>query len=115
MFRINQLKGAEPVGPARPREFGRASIGQKALGWLGRKTMKKNALPLAALMLVGCAGLPPELGEVLGQAGGMTGTTPLGEADIAAGLKEALAVGTERAVERVGTVNGYWGNAAINI
>lgn len=69
----------------------------------------------AALLLAGCAGLPPELGEVLGQVGGMTGTAPLSETDIAAGLKEALAVGTERAVDRVGAVDGFWRNAAINI
>lgn len=66
-------------------------------------------------IVAGCAGMPPELGQVLGQMGGMTGTAPLGEADIAAGLKEALAVGTERAVERVGVADGFWRNAAINI
>jgi hypothetical protein len=70
---------------------------------------------LTAALLSGCAGLPPELGQVLGQAGGIPGTPPLGEADIAAGLKEALAVGTERAVHRVGVTDGFWRNAAINI
>ena len=71
-------------------------------------------LLVAVVLVSSCAGMPPELGQVLGQMGGMPGT-PLGEADIAAGLKEALAVGTERAVERVGVADGFWRNAAINI
>ncbi|MGH8442673.1 MAG: DUF4197 domain-containing protein [Nevskiaceae bacterium] len=68
---------------------------------------------LAALLLAGCAGMPPELAEVLGSAAGSA--QPLGEQEIAQGLKEALAVGTERAVYRVGVVDGFWRNAQINI
>lgn len=74
----------------------------------------KNKLiaPAAALLLAGCAGLPPELGSVLGAAGG---AAPLSEHEIAAGLKEALAVGTERAVARVGVRDGFWLNRDVNI
>ena len=80
--------------------------------------MKTRALAvLAAALLGGCAGLPPELNEVLQGAAGTTagGGAPLAESDIAAGLKEALAVGTQRAVGRVGAMNGYWSNAAIRV
>lgn len=40
---------------------------------------------------------------------------PLTEKDIAAGLKEALRVGTERVVSRVGKNNGYLNDKAIHI
>jgi len=73
--------------------------------------MRKITALWTALLLAGCAGLPPELGDVLGSMG----TAPLTEGDIAAGLKEALAVGTERAVDRVGVTDGFWRNATINI
>jgi len=79
--------------------------------------MKKTLVAAtAALLLSSCAGLPPELQGVLGQAGqGMGAAGPLTEADIAAGLKEALATGTRRAVDRVGVMDGFWQNAAIKI
>lgn len=69
-----------------------------------------------ATVLSACANLPPELNEVLqGAAGTMAGGQGLAESDIAAGLKEALAVGTQRAVTYVGKTDGYWRNAAIQI
>jgi len=71
-------------------------------------------LMVAAALVSGCAGLPPELQGVLEQTGvGMAG--PLTESEIAAGLREALATGTERAVDRIGVTDGFWRNAAINI
>ncbi|MGH8441487.1 MAG: DUF4197 domain-containing protein [Nevskiaceae bacterium] len=76
--------------------------------------MKRALAALTGLLLGGCAGMPPELAEVLGPAAG-TGGAPVGEYEIAQGLKEALAVGTERAVGRIGVVDGFWRNAAINI
>jgi hypothetical protein len=76
----------------------------------------KLLMGAAAIALTGCAGLPPELAGVLEQAGAGMGTAgPLSESDIAAGLKEALATGTQRAVNRVGVPDGFWRNAAINI
>jgi hypothetical protein len=62
--------------------------------------------------LAGCAGMPPELAEVLGP--GMGGGAP-SEFEIAQGLKEALAVGTERAVGRLGVRDGFWLNRNVNI
>lgn len=41
--------------------------------------------------------------------------TKLSTRDIIAGLKEALKVGTKKAVKRVGRKNGYYGNSAIRI
>jgi hypothetical protein len=73
--------------------------------------MKRALIGAATCLLVSCAGLPPELGSVLGSAG----VTPLAESEIAAGLKEALAVGTERAVARVGVRDGFWLNRDVNI
>ena len=39
----------------------------------------------------------------------------LSESDIAAGLKEALATGTQRAIGRIGRADGFWKNAALRI
>ena len=78
--------------------------------------MKHLIAALGGLLLAGCAGLPPELQGVLN---GVTGTPatqpPLAEADIAAGLREALATGASRAVRRVGVIDGYWANPAIKV
>jgi len=63
--------------------------------------------------LAGCAGMPPELAEVLGPSG-MDAAAPT-EFEIAQGLKEALAVGTERAVGRLGVRDGFWLNRNVNI
>ncbi len=70
------------------------------------------SIMVAAVLTAGCAGMPPELSGVLGSVGG---PAPLAEHEIAAGLKEALAVGTERAVGRVGVRDGFWLNSAVNI
>lgn len=75
--------------------------------------MKSVFAAVTALLLAGCASMPPALAGVLEQAAG--GAQPLGEQEIAQGLKEALAVGTERAVHRIGTVDGFWRNASIVI
>jgi hypothetical protein len=57
--------------------------------------------------------LPPELEGVLESAGGAAGAPS--ELEIAQGLKEALAVGTERAVGRIGVRDGFWLNRDVNI
>ena len=66
----------------------------------------------AAVLGAGCAGMPPELSGVLESVGG---PAPLAEHEIAQGLKEALAVGTGRAVERIGVRDGFWLNRDVNI
>jgi hypothetical protein len=48
-------------------------------------------------------------------AGGATGGANTGGEDVAAGLKEALAVGTGNAVQTLSKSNGYFGDAAVKI
>jgi len=55
--------------------------------------------------------LPGVGGSPLYQAAGKG----LDESTIASGLKEALAIGTKKAVEMVSTINGYYANEAIKI
>lgn len=69
----------------------------------------------AALLLSGCAGLPPELQNVLNGVQPGIAAAPLSEADIASGLREALATGTGRAVGRIGVPDGFWANPQLNI
>ena len=64
----------------------------------------------------GCASFDPSLIEdVLGSSGAAPGQAPLDEATVARGLKEALRVGTGRAVDRVSRQNGYLANEVIRI
>ncbi|HEY8369053.1 MAG TPA: DUF4197 family protein, partial [Thermodesulfobacteriota bacterium] len=73
------------------------------------------ALCLAALAAAGCAGgSPPRVDDLL-RGGGLSSGAPLTEARIVQGLKEALRVGTERAVGVTGRRDGYFGNARIRI
>jgi hypothetical protein len=62
----------------------------------------------ASLLLAGCASMS-DLGGILG------GSAPLDEATVAAGLKEALSVGTERTVTRTSRIDGYLGDALLRI
>lgn len=77
--------------------------------------MNKTILSVigAAVLGAGCAGMPPELAGVLESAGGAAAGPS--EFEIAQGLKEALAVGTERAVGRIGVRDGFWLNRDVNI
>lgn len=72
---------------------------------------------MAGLLLAGCAGLSPEVNTIINDAvlaagGGVPSAT---EGEIAAGLREALATGTSRAVGKLGVTDGYWANAPLNI
>ncbi len=72
--------------------------------------MRLVATITLVLALAGCAGMENfDLDSVLG------GTAPLDEATVARGLKEALTVGTGRAVDRVGGLDGYLGNELLRI
>lgn len=66
---------------------------------------------LGALLLGGCAGLPPLLG------GGTVPQVvrPLSDADVEQGLREALVTGAGRAVGRLGVTDGFWLNRDLNI
>lgn len=79
------------------------------------RTLRRGIL-MAGLLLAGCAGMSPEMQGILNDAVLAAGTgTSSGEAEIAAGLREALATGTSRAVGRIGVTDGYWANAQLNI
>lgn len=82
--------------------------------------MKRIVLQAALLapfmaVLAGCADLGPALQGVLDGAQPPKSSGPVSEADIAAGLKEALATGTQRAIARIGTPDGFWKNPGIQI
>lgn len=62
------------------------------------------------MALAGCAGM-----EDLDLEGVLGGEAPLDEATVARGLKQALAVGTERAADQVGAPDGYLGSEARRI
>lgn len=67
-------------------------------------------LLLPALMACTAADMKV-LNDVLQTAG----SSSLSESDIAAGLKEALATGTERSITRIGRMDGFWQNAGLRI
>ena len=69
----------------------------------------------AVALLAGCAGLPPELAGVFGGVQETVTGPVLTEADIAAGLREALATGAGRAVQRIGVPDGFWTNPQLKI
>jgi hypothetical protein len=71
--------------------------------------MKLKVLVIAGLMfiLAGCA----ELMNVLQT----TGPVPLTEADVIAGLKEALTTGARNSAQRLAAENGYYDDAAVKI
>lgn len=73
-------------------------------------TRRLTLLPALALLvaLAGCNAA--QIGEIL-----RTGDGPLDEATVAAGLREALKVGTERATESTSRVDGFYGNTLIRI
>ncbi|MFH1680419.1 MAG: DUF4197 domain-containing protein [Candidatus Eisenbacteria bacterium] len=66
----------------------------------------------ALVSVAGCAGVGGSypLGDILGGSGGA-----LDEPTVAAGLKEALRVGTERTVASTGKVDGFFANQLIRI
>lgn len=67
----------------------------------------------ALVFFLGCAGFDPAiLDDVLGPA---EAGAPLDEATVARGLRQALAIGTERAVATVGREDGYWADELIRI
>lgn len=64
------------------------------------------------ILLSGCASLDSDtLGKIIRSGG----DAPLDEATVAAGLKEALRVGTERTVKTTSALDGFLGNALIRI
>jgi len=71
-----------------------------------------------ALLTSGCAetGTNAELGRVLGEVlGSSAAQGPLTQAEIDAGLREALTVGTNLVANRLGQTNGYFGDPKVRI
>ena len=97
--------------PARPTGAGKSDPTLEDRQVKRPSCLSRPFLILTALLaLGGCAGMENlDLGNMLG------GNAPLDEATVAKGLKEALAVGTERAADRVGGVDGYLGNTLLRI
>lgn len=73
------------------------------------------AVSLGALVLLVPVAASAQLDRLLRGLPGVLGTGELSEDRIAAGLKEALQVGTSNAVKLTGTVDGYFANQAIKI
>jgi len=85
--------------------------------------MKRRVALLAGMVVAGIAGAQmPRLDDLMKGAQKLP-TVPVPGSDAgatddktgAAGIKEALAVGTERAVQSLSRENGYFGNAAVKI
>jgi hypothetical protein len=84
----------------------------------------KRALAMVLGALVACAASAqlPKLDDLMKGAGNLAKPPAAGstvgspdEKTTAAGIKEALAVGTERAVKDLSRLDGYFGNAAVKI
>lgn len=83
----------------------------------GKMKMNVCGAAILALLLVShTAALSQDIkGAVTGAIAGTTGSAASGSADAAAGLKEALAVGTGNAVKALSRTDGYLGDAAVKI
>jgi len=78
-------------------------------------TMKRLILPIFLLVSVfsfAQGGLLKKAGSVLGGKGKGSG---LSNEDIVAGLKEALSVGAQNSANKLSSLNGFFGNAAIKV
>ncbi|MCB9169446.1 MAG: DUF4197 domain-containing protein [Flavobacteriales bacterium] len=76
-------------------------------------------LATAAIMISGCSN-SQDLQSILNTAGqvvnaGGSNGTGLSNEEVIAGLKQALEVGTQRAVDKGGTEGGFWNNTTIRI
>lgn len=82
--------------------------------------MRRTLLVLSGLVVAKAAIAQSSLTDILKEAAKLAGPPAAGAgtadaATSAAGIKEALAVGTERAVKSLSKVDGYFGNAAVKI
>jgi len=73
-------------------------------------------LALAAALLTGSSAFAQDIkGVIQGAMGTASAGSGAGQSDAAAGLKEALAVGTGNAVQALSKPDGYFGDAAVKI
>lgn len=80
--------------------------------------MKKSLIIVSSIILsitifVACAELQ-QIGYAVGSQANSK-SVPLTEADVIAGLKQALKVGTDTAVKNLAVTNGYYGDALVKI
>ena len=76
--------------------------------------MKRAAATALAVLLTGCAGFGlPDMTST--QPTAPAGPPPLTGPEIAAGLRQALTTGTERAVARLGVTDGFWARPELQI
>jgi hypothetical protein len=79
------------------------------------RPLRLTALVLA-LACTACAGdWQGEAGRILQQVQQQGAASTLGENEIVAGLREALAQGTTNAVNQLGRTDGFWKDAAVKI
>lgn len=76
--------------------------------------MKKIVIALALVITTGTIATAGIFDSLL-NLGKPAGNAPSDDKSVVNGLKEALAVGTDRAVKSLGQENGYFGNAAVKI
>lgn len=81
--------------------------------------MRRLLAMLLAAALSGCAGMSDEdvaaAGQTLGQILGGGAAAGLSEDEIARGLREALRVGTDRAVDELAAVDAFYADPALHI
>lgn len=80
-----------------------------------RNVMRFAVLLSAVLAVAGCTNRDDWSRRISDAATGVAGQGRLGEAEIVAGLKEALQVGTRRAVKLLGTKGGYLDDLQVRI
>ncbi len=82
-----------------------------------KKTFKAIIAILLMIILASCADNPGfmETASKMAQQAGVSTTNGLSVTEISAGLKEALRVGSENVVQRVGATNGYNDDPKIHI
>lgn len=80
-----------------------------------RRTLSATSLALLTT-LSGCASSDfSQIGQVLGQIGAPAGGYALSESEIVAGLREALAQGTTKAINQLGRSDGFWSNGSVRV
>ena len=77
--------------------------------------MRARVITLGMLLLLAATPATAQLEQLLRGLGNVAPQSGLSDGKIASGLKEALQVGTQNAVNLTGKTDGYFGNQAIKI
>ena len=76
---------------------------------------KSNLAPALALAMLVALSAQAQLDKILSKIPGATSANTPSDSKTASGLKEALQIGTEHAVDLTGTTDGFFKNEAIKI